>query len=154
MGVGSERDGDAEGRVLARTSHALHGSAGCIAEARRLAAAFLDAARRTYDVMVSAQVKDLTLLIVSELVTNAYKYAPGPMLMNLCITRHMVEISVWDSDSTLPTTHRADPGRVGQHGLEIVTRIARSFGVQRELVGKRITASLPLNGIPAQRLCP
>ncbi|MEV0126126.1 ATP-binding protein [Streptomyces sp. NPDC050703] len=154
MGVGSEGDGAADHTVLARASHALHGSAGCIAEARRLAAAFLDAARGTYDVIVSAQVKDLTLLVVSELVTNAYKYAPGPMLMNLCITRHMVEISVWDSDPTLPTAHHSDPGRVGQHGLEIVTRIARHFTVRRELVGKRITARLALNGIPAQRFCP
>jgi hypothetical protein len=38
----------------------------------------------------------------------------------------------------------ADPTRVGQHGLEIVMALCRSFAIHREPVGKRITATVAL----------
>jgi anti-sigma regulatory factor (Ser/Thr protein kinase) len=50
-------------------------------------------------------------LVVSELVTNARKYAPGPCLLNLEISEGAVQISVWDSSTTLPSVQLADdPG--------------------------------------------
>jgi hypothetical protein len=39
-------------------------------------------------------------LVVSELVTNARKYAPGPCLPDLEIVEGGVQISVWDSTGT------------------------------------------------------
>jgi hypothetical protein len=42
----------------------------------------------------------------------------------------------------------ADPGRVGQHGLEIVMAISQGFEAQREPVGKRITARIALPDEP------
>jgi two-component sensor histidine kinase len=86
---------------------------------------------------------DLTQPVVSELVTNARKYAPGPVLMDLRIVGDTVEV-VWDSDPVLPVARAADAGRVGQHGLEIVMAVAQGFEVQREPVGKRITVQLAL----------
>ncbi len=146
MRIGSDDDGDgsAEDDTPIRASHALEGDDGCIAEARHLAAAFLARARTSCGVAVSASAVDLTQLVVSELVTNARKYAPGPVLMDLRIVEDMVEVIVWDSDTDLPTAHDADPGRIGRHGLEIVMRIARHLSVQKEVVGKRITARVPL----------
>jgi anti-sigma regulatory factor (Ser/Thr protein kinase) len=92
---------------------------------------------------------DLTQLVVSELVTNARKYAPGPVLMDLRIVSDAVEVVVWDCDPVLPVARAADAGRVGQHGLEIVMAVAQGFEAQREPVGKRITARIALLDDPS-----
>ncbi|WP_455569487.1 ATP-binding protein [Streptomyces sviceus] len=81
---------------------------------------------------------------MSELVTNARKYVPGPCLLDLEISEGAVQISVWDSSTTLPSVQAADPERIGQHGLEIAMAVSQTFCIQREPVGKRITASVVL----------
>ncbi|MGW6523582.1 ATP-binding protein [Streptomyces sp. NPDC054962] len=65
--------------------------------------------------------------MVSELVTNALKYAPGPILLELCINARAVDIVVWDSDPTVPAAQAADPDRIGQHGLEIVQAVTEDL---------------------------
>ncbi|MFG3251736.1 ATP-binding protein [Streptomyces sp. NPDC048187] len=130
-----------------RTSVALQGAAG-IAGARRAADAFLTRARTEHGVSVSQRAWDLTRLVVSELVTNAHKYAPGPALMDLRLHGGTVEVAVWDSGPELPIARAADAGRVGQHGLEIVMAVAQGFEARREPVGKRIIVRLPLEDEP------
>ncbi|NEC92257.1 ATP-binding protein [Streptomyces sp. SID12501] len=88
-------------------------------------------------------------LVVSELVTNARKYAPGPCLLTLKVEGGTVQVSVWDSNTTLPSVQAADAKRVGQHGLEIVMAVCQSFAVHREPVGKRITAAVVLADDPS-----
>lgn len=128
-----------------KTVVALEGGGACIAEARHLAAGFLTRVQAEHGLLVSARAMDLTQLVVSELVTNARKYAPGPVLLELRITGDAVEVTVWDSDPLLPVAKETDPGRIGQHGLEIVMAVALGFEVEREPVGKRITARLALS---------
>ncbi|EFL36544.1 regulatory protein [Streptomyces viridochromogenes DSM 40736] len=132
---------------LARVGFALGGDEGCIADARQHAAAFLDQAGDDYGLLVPARTKDLTQLVVSELVTNACKYAPGPVLVELGLTAEAVEVVVWDSAPTVPTARAADPGRIGGHGLEIVKAVSEGLSVDQEAVGKRITARLALPGV-------
>ncbi|MER6469650.1 ATP-binding protein [Streptomyces collinus] len=119
-----------------------------IARARHLAAAFLTRVQAEHGLPVSQRAMDLTRLVVSELVTNARKYAPGPVLLDLKITGDTVEVVVWDSDPVLPVARAADAGRVGQHGLEIVMAVARGFEARREPVGKRITVRIALADDP------
>ncbi|WP_166663639.1 ATP-binding protein [Streptomyces sp. NBC_00582] len=128
----------------AEVTMALDGADGCIAVARSQAVDFLTRAQSEHGLPVSARTLDLAQLVVSELVTNALKYAPGPVLLHLRIVGGTVEIEVWDSDPTLPLARAADAGRVGQHGLEIVMAVAQGFEAQREPVGKRVTARLAL----------
>ncbi|MET9800434.1 ATP-binding protein [Streptomyces sp. NPDC006368] len=128
-----------------RVGYALGGDDGCIAEARHHAVAFLEQARSGHELFVPARVMDLTQLVVSELVTNARKYAPGPILMELRITAGVVEVVVWDSDPTVPAVRAADPGRIGQHGLEIVKAVAQDLSIRQEPVGKRVTARITLS---------
>ncbi|MFI8232585.1 ATP-binding protein [Streptomyces sp. NPDC085900] len=128
-----------------RAGYALDGGDGCIADARHHAVAFLDRARADHRLPVSARTRDLTQLVVSELVTNALKYAPGPVLMELRITAHAVDVVVWDSDPTVPAARPADPDRIGQHGLEIVKAVAQQLFTEQEPVGKRITARIALS---------
>jgi anti-sigma regulatory factor (Ser/Thr protein kinase) len=132
-----------------RAGYALGGDDGCIAEARDHAVAFLDQAHADHHLPVPARARDLTQLVVSELVTNARKYAPGPILMELRIAIARVDVVVWDSDPTLPAARAADPGRIGQHGLEIVKAVTEGLLIEQEPVGKRITARIPLLGTPS-----
>jgi anti-sigma regulatory factor (Ser/Thr protein kinase) len=127
-----------------------------VTEARHAARAFLTEVQDVHEIPVSDRARGMVQLVVTELVTNAHKYAPGPCLLDLEISDGAVEISVWDTDPTLPVAQAADPGRVGQHGLEIVIGVCRSFEMRREPVGKRIKAAVVLaddpGGHPAGRL--
>jgi anti-sigma regulatory factor (Ser/Thr protein kinase) len=131
-----------------QVGYALTGEGGCIAQARHHAADFLTRLKDEHGLNVSPRAIDLTQLVVSELVTNARKYAPGPVLMELRISGGTVMVAVWDSDPTVPTARGTDPGRIGQHGLEIVKGVTQSLAVQRETVGKRITAHISLTDAP------
>lgn len=140
--------GTAPYRPVMQTSAALVADGEDIARGRRLAADFLTRVQAEHGIPVSQRAMDLTRLVVSELVTNARKYAPGPVLLDLRITGSVVEVVVWDSDPVLPVARAADAGRVGQHGLEIVMAVSQGFEAQREPVGKRITARIALADDP------
>ncbi|MFB7934072.1 ATP-binding protein [Streptomyces sp. MG62] len=127
-----------------QVGYALGGDDGCIAQARHHAADFLIRLRDEHELEVSPRAMDLTQLVVSELVTNSRKYAPGPVLMELRVSGAAVEVVVWDSDPAVPAARAADPDRVGQHGLEIVKAVAEGLDIERQPVGKRITARISL----------
>ncbi|KOX25127.1 regulator [Streptomyces sp. NRRL F-6491] len=133
---------------MVRADYTLEGGGNRIAAARHHAAAFLDRIRIEYGLPVSQRVRDLTELVVSELVTNAHKYALGPVLMQLRIGADGVDVVVWDSDPAVPVVRAADPGKVGHYGLEIIKKVAEKLFVEREPVGKRITARLALAEVP------
>jgi len=145
--VGEDRA--TSGGQAIQTTAALDGDGTVIAQARHLAADFLTRVQADHGLPVSQRAVDLIQLVVSELVTNARKYAPGPVLLDLRITAgDVVEVAVWDSDPVLPIARAADAGRVGQHSLEIVMAVCQGFEAQREPVGKRITARIALADDP------
>ncbi|MEU8843798.1 ATP-binding protein [Streptomyces roseus] len=116
-----------------------------VADARGLALSFLADLQAAHGLAVSQRVTDTVELVVSELATNARKHAPGPYVLGLEARDGAVEVSVWDSEPTLPVAHPADPHRIGRHGLEIVTTLCRSFEMHREPVGKRIKVAVALS---------
>lgn len=127
-----------------------------IAEAREAARQFMTDVQAVHGIPVSNRAMGAVELVVSELMTNAYKYAPGPCLLDLEVSDGTVQISVWDTNPTLPAACAGDPGRVGQHGLEIVIALCHSFEIRREPVGKRVRAAVVLaddpGGAPSGRL--
>ncbi|MGW7072316.1 ATP-binding protein [Streptomyces sp. NPDC054855] len=124
-------------------SQLFEGSEG-IARARHLARDFLSDLRSVHGLSVSSQAMGMVELVVSELVTNARKYAPGPCLLALAVHGADIEVTVRDSNSVLPAVSAPDPSRLGQHGLEVVQAVCRKLRVDREPSGKRITAVLGL----------
>ncbi|MFF3313519.1 ATP-binding protein [Streptomyces sp. NPDC002952] len=130
--------------------YALDWDGGCIADARHHAAAFFERAQAEHRLAVPASVVELSQLVVSELVTNARKYTRGPVRMEVRLTRTAVDIIVWESDPAVPVARTADPGRIGQHGLEIVQAVTTSLSIDQEPVGKRITARLALTGTTSE----
>ncbi|MFE0805333.1 ATP-binding protein [Streptomyces sp. NPDC058812] len=137
-------NGDQLRNELVRVSAEYEGMPGDIARGRELARKFLARVRAAQGLPVSDRATDLVQLVVSELLTNACKYAPGPSLVDLELAEDRVEVTVWDSDPVLPVAEPADPGRIGRHGLEIVMAVCQSFEVHREPVGKRMRAAVRL----------
>ncbi|MWA15983.1 ATP-binding protein [Streptomyces sp. BA2] len=119
-----------------------------IASARSLARTFLTDVQTVHGLPVSGRAMGMVQLVVSELVTNVIRYAPGPCLLTLEVQGGAVEVTVWDSSTALPAVLAPDAGRIGQHGLEIVMAVCQSFQVHREPVGKRITAAVGLADAP------
>ncbi|MFJ8668815.1 ATP-binding protein [Streptomyces sp. NPDC093600] len=133
-----------------RAGDALHAvvefgeAQGVIAKARDFTAAFLQEAAADSGPYTARDI-DAARLVVSELVTNVVKYAPGPCRLELSLYAGTLEISVLDTRPVTPVARPRDPDRLGQHGMEIV--LALCDGVETEAVapyGKRVRARLPL----------
>jgi anti-sigma regulatory factor (Ser/Thr protein kinase) len=82
-------------------------------------------------------------LIVSELVTNAVRYAKGTIGLRL-IRDDMLIFEVTDSTSAAPHLRLADDSDEGGRGLYLVGRVARRWGTRHSSQGKTVWAELPL----------
>jgi anti-sigma regulatory factor (Ser/Thr protein kinase) len=87
---------------------------------------------------------DSARLVTGELVTNAFRHAPGPCRLALTLVADAVEIAVSDTGEGFPTFLPRDPLRVGRHGLEIVTRLCDEVITRPHATGKTVCARLPL----------
>lgn len=112
------------------------GASGCIAAARDAASAFLD------DQALPAHptFHDDVLLVVSELVTNAVRHAPGPLIFGLTLLRDRIEITVRDTDRRTPAPRTPDLN--GGRGWPIVQSLARDVQVFLHHDGKTVRAEL------------
>ncbi|MFJ3582026.1 ATP-binding protein [Streptomyces sp. NPDC090127] len=115
-----------------------------IASARDFTADFLTAAPAAGGAPVSQERIDLARLVVSELVTNAVRHAPGPCRVLLELFEDAVDISVFDRLDASPVPRPHDPQRIGQHGVEIVMAVCESVSVEPRRSGKRVRARLSL----------
>ncbi|MFR9799247.1 ATP-binding protein [Streptomyces sp. MS06] len=128
---------------LRRAAH-YSGEPGSIAEARALAARFVEQLTTEWCAAVGDRTREELLLVVSELVTNADRHSSGPYILELEGTDAAVTVSVYDSSGALPVRFPRDPERIGRHGLEIVGVLATEITVERVPVGKRVRAVVPL----------
>ncbi|GAA1924066.1 ATP-binding protein [Streptomyces sodiiphilus] len=85
------------------------------------------------------------LLVVSELVTNACLHAQGPEELRIAQGAGNLRVEVVDSGSGAPEPRlNRSPGRPGGHGMFIVERLSRDWGVAQEAGGtKTVWAELP-----------
>ncbi|MHA6764081.1 ATP-binding protein [Streptacidiphilus sp. PAMC 29251] len=130
------------GDTPVRAGVAYDGRPGTIGAARDFAAGFLRQAEAEHRMPVTELLTDDVRLVVSELVTNAAKYAPGPCLLDLEILDDALRITLWDTEAALPIPSGADASRVGSHGMEIVLALCRRFEVERQAGGKRVQVDL------------
>lgn len=125
--------------VLYRAAHYEHGAT---SEARRMAEVFLSELQELLAVPVSERLGYDVALVVTELLTNAHRHAPGPCLLELEGHATQVSVTLWDSSTALPRIFPRDPSRIGGHGMEIIDRICDEVHVERVPVGKLIRATL------------
>ncbi|MBR7833789.1 SpoIIE family protein phosphatase [Actinospica durhamensis] len=135
--------------LLART-HALHPSQTAswtlpatfeaAGQARRLATTQLK------DWGIEA-LSDSTELVVSELVTNALRYAEGPIGLRLICDRTLT-CEVTDDSNTAPRLRRAHDDDEGGRGLFITEQLTQRWGARPNRQGKTIWAEQPLESTP------
>jgi anti-sigma regulatory factor (Ser/Thr protein kinase) len=83
-----------------------------------------------------------TELIVSELVTNAIRYAQPPVRLSLIHDDHSLICEVSDGSTTTPHLRRARTLDEGGRGLFIVAQLAQRWGTRHNRHGKTIWAEL------------
>ncbi|MET7621550.1 SpoIIE family protein phosphatase [Streptomyces sp. NPDC005408] len=89
-----------------------------------------------------------TELIVSELVTNAYRYGGGPISLRLIRDSHLI-CEVSDTSSTSPHLRRARTTDEGGRGLFLVAQLTERWGTRYTRDGKTIWTEQPLSSASA-----
>ncbi|MFF8606852.1 ATP-binding protein [Streptomyces sp. NPDC015346] len=123
----------------------FEGGVGMIAASRDFTADFLTAAPTASREPLREDRVDVARLVVSELVTNVVRHAPGPCRLELALHPDVLEIRVHDTRPVPPVAGPRDPNRIGQHGMEIVLALCTRVDVEATPHGKRIRARLPLS---------
>ncbi|EFF88447.1 MULTISPECIES: ATP-binding protein [unclassified Streptomyces] len=128
-----------------------HWDSGAIsaAEARAAVGSFLDRVCATGGITVPRRVAQDAQLVVSELITNVIRHAPGACGLRLEVwpDSGLVQISVWDTSPRPPRPRPHDGRRVGGHGLEIVKAVSHSLTVTDRALGKQVTAQLLMSPV-------
>ncbi|GAA0394116.1 SpoIIE family protein phosphatase [Streptomyces luteireticuli] len=84
-----------------------------------------------------------TELVVSELVTNAYRYADGPVTLRLIRGPRLI-CEVSDTSNTSPHLRRARSTDEGGRGLFLVAQLTERWGTRYEREGKTVWTEQPL----------
>ncbi|MGW7059126.1 SpoIIE family protein phosphatase [Streptomyces sp. NPDC054904] len=96
------------------------------------------------------ELSDSLELLVSEVVTNAVRYAERPVTLRLLRT-DVLRCEVGDDSPQLPRQRRARDTDEGGRGLFLVNRLARRWGATRLSSGKVVWFELPLPGAHERR---
>ncbi|MFG2980453.1 SpoIIE family protein phosphatase [Streptomyces sp. NPDC048258] len=96
------------------------------------------------------ELSDSLELLVSEVVTNAVRYAERPVTLRLLRT-DVLRCEVGDDSPQLPRQRRARDTDEGGRGLFLVNRMARRWGATRLSSGKVVWFELPLPGAHERR---
>ncbi|WP_424890175.1 SpoIIE family protein phosphatase [Streptomyces sp. XH2] len=105
-------------------------------QARRLA-------RRALTRWGLEELTDAVELLVSEVITNAVRYAERPITLRLLRT-DVLRCEVGDDVPQLPRLRQARPSDEGGRGLYLVNRLARRWGATRLSTGKVVWFELAL----------
>ncbi|WP_225846133.1 SpoIIE family protein phosphatase [Streptomyces sp. HPF1205] len=110
--------------------------AGSVRLARRSVAHTL----RTWDL---EPLRDITMLLVSELVTNSLRYAHGPIGVRM-VRGSSLLVEVSDPLPDPPRERVAGEEDEGGRGLQLVARASRRWGTRHGPLGKTVWFELPL----------
>ncbi|QMU69316.1 ATP-binding protein [Streptacidiphilus sp. P02-A3a] len=119
----------------------LDRGAGTLAAARGYTRDFLRAAPETPQTVVQD-----ALIVVTELVSNAVRHAPGPSTLELVERAGLLTIAVTDTDTSAPRPRAADlEAGGGGFGWHLLERLSLRVQVQLDPPrGKTVSATLPM----------
>jgi anti-sigma regulatory factor (Ser/Thr protein kinase) len=126
-----------------RVSAVYDGRTSMIAAARGLVMSVLEQAGSQGRPVAERQ-REAARLVVSELVTNSARYAPGPCTVTLEVIGSVLHIAVSDTSTGQPVPQPHGPERIGQHGLEIVLALSASVDSEVTARGKTVRAQILL----------
>jgi anti-sigma regulatory factor (Ser/Thr protein kinase) len=124
----------------------LSGHGEAVGQARDHLREFLTA----YDYAVAPAMLRDSLLVVSELVTNAVMHAPGPCVLRIGCHDDVLVIAVSDTNAALPVPRVPDPATAdGGFGWHLLTSLTSRIDVQQHTDGgKTVTAVLRDGRVP------
>ncbi|WP_312871063.1 SpoIIE family protein phosphatase [Streptomyces lonarensis] len=102
--------------------------------------------RRTLLAWALPGLVDTALLLVSELFTNALRYADGPVGVRLVRGEHDLLVEVSDPLPDPPRVRHPALDDEGGRGLQLVSRAARRWGTRQGPIGKTVWFELTLRG--------
>jgi anti-sigma regulatory factor (Ser/Thr protein kinase) len=88
---------------------------------------------------------ELTVLLTSEIVTNAVRYAQRPIRVDIAVDENRVLIAATDDDPRPPQLMTAPPEASGGRGLFLVDALASRWGVDPHPPGKTVWFELLLD---------
>ncbi|MGZ4639927.1 MAG: ATP-binding SpoIIE family protein phosphatase [Actinomycetes bacterium] len=92
--------------------------------------------------VVPTDLVEATVLVVSELVTNAVRQGDGPVRIGLELTDESLLVEVFDSGHRLPRLADSAVDSTGGRGLHLIDTLSDRWGVREELDGKTVWARL------------
>jgi two-component sensor histidine kinase len=93
-----------------------------VAPARRWAREKFEAAG------IEPQVRELLVLLVSEVVTNAVEHAAPPLLLRIDVTPEATRVEVKDRARRLPILRDPEPTETGGRGIRFVNDLSTRWG--------------------------
>jgi two-component sensor histidine kinase len=115
-----------EGKVV-QDQRPIEAELSSVAPARRWAREKFEAAG------VEPQVRDLLVLLVSEVVTNAVEHAAPPLLLRIDVTADGTRVEVKDRARKLPILRDPEPTESGGRGIRFVNDLATRWGTEPPL---------------------
>jgi two-component sensor histidine kinase len=85
---------------------------------------------------------DDVLLVVTELVSNAYDHGVRALELRVGAGRRLIRVEVDDESPHLPVLGRSSVGRFRGHGLLMVENLCKDWGVVRKATHKTVWAVL------------
>lgn len=85
---------------------------------------------------------DDVLLVVTELVSNAYDHGEHPLELRVGATRQLIRVEVDDESPHVPVLGRSSAGRYRGHGLLMVENLCKDWGVAHRASHKTVWAVL------------
>jgi anti-sigma regulatory factor (Ser/Thr protein kinase) len=105
------------------------------AQSPRLVRCLVRGLLEKWELADSSEIIETAVLLASELVTNAVRYASRPISVRLMLTDSLL-CEVHDDDHHLPVLDNPRPTQEGGRGILLVSRLARRWGVSRITTGK------------------
>lgn len=91
---------------------------------------------------------DDAVLVVSELLANAYRHGGGATALTLSQDAFGLRIEVEDHSGTTPRPRASVTGQPGGYGMNIVQLLCPTWGADTTPVGKRVWAHMPAPTAP------
>lgn len=87
-----------------------------------------------------------TVLLVSEVVTNAVLHAGTPVTVAVAVEEERVHVDVADGSSTIPSVKGYERDAATGRGRELVRALSSAWGVERRGDGKCVWFEIPIGG--------
>ena len=85
-----------------------------------------------------AEIADVIMLLVTELVTNAVMHARSPVRVQVEVADHQVRVGVHDDAPQPPVRRQASEEALGGRGLLLLDRLSDRWGYDAQPPGKTV----------------